>query len=350
MSLPTLGVVIVSFNASTELLDCLESLLAAPDVALHVVVVDNASSDDTVARFEDWASGKAPYAPPEDLPFALPPAAKPLALVDATAKAPSAPQITLIRSAVNLGFAGGVNLGLACLAANPAINRFWVLNPDSVVAPETPHAFATYQGELARFSLMGGRVTYVDPPDRIQSDGGIINYRTGVTSNLNQGRNAAQTPPPRNSFDFISGASMVASRAFYETAGPLPEEYFLYYEEVDWALRRGDLPLVFCPEARVYHRVGSSIGSRTMTRVATPFSTYFLYRARMMFLRRYAKGGLAGAWAYALAKAGQLALKGYRAEAAALLAGSWGGAPPKAIRARLSPEAARLAFDKAAGT
>ena len=344
MPLPSLGVVIVSFNASTELLDCLESLLAAPDVALHIVVVDNASSDDTVAQFEAWASGAAPYVPPEDLPFALTAAPKPLALVDAQANArtnaPATPQITLIRSAVNLG--------LACLAANPAINRFWVLNPDSVVAPETPLAFATYHGDAARFSLMGGRVTYVDPPDHILSDGGIINYRTGVTSNLHQGRDASQTPAPQTEFDFISGASMVASRAFYETAGPLPEEYFLYYEEVDWALRRRDLPLVFCPEARVYHRVGSSIGSRTMTRVATPFSTYFLYRARMMFLRRYAKGGLAGAWAYALAKAGQLALKGHRAEAVALLAGSWGGAPPKAVRARLSVEAAKLAFDRPA--
>lgn len=344
MPVSTLGVVIVSFNASTELLDCLESLLAAPDVSLHIVVVDNASSDDTVADFKRWASGVQAYTPPDDLPFTLHPAAKPLDVVGAEAKAPAAPQITLIQSGVNLGFAGGVNLGLACLAANPAITRFWVLNPDSVVAPQTPHAFATYEAPEGVFSLMGGRVTYVDPPDTIQSDGGIINYRTGVTSNLNQGQKAGNALP-LSEIDFISGASMVASRLFYETAGPLPEEYFLYYEEVDWALRRGELPLVFCPEARVYHRVGSSIGSRTMTRVATPFSTYFLYRARMMFLRRYAPKGLSGAWVYAVAKAAQLALKGYRAEAMALLKGSWGAAPPKDVRARLSIEAAKRAFD-----
>lgn len=345
--LPALGVVIVSFNSSDVILDCLESLLAAPGVALHVVVVDNASTDGTPETLEAWAAGRVPYAAPADLPFALAPAPKPLRLTSPEAEPPpAAPALTLIRAGVNGGFAAGVNLGLAELARHPGINRFWVLNPDSVAPPDTPRAFATHAAPGGRFSLMGGRVTYLDPPDQIQSDGGAINRLTGVTHNRHLGRSFAATPAPdADGLDFIPGSSMVASRRFYEAVGPLREEYFLYYEEVDWALRRGDLPLAFCPGARIYHRAGTAIGSPTLARIASPFSIYFLYRGRLRFMRRFFPRALPLAWAYALAKAGQIALKGYRAEARALLAACLGLPPPKAVRARLAPEAGRLAFD-----
>jgi GT2 family glycosyltransferase len=345
MTVPSLGVVIVSFNSSDVILDCLESLLAAPGVRLQVVVVDNASTDGTPALLEAWAAGRQPYLAPDDLPFALTPVAKPLQLDSGDSPAADGPCLTLLRAPVNGGFAAGVNLGLAHLARQPGIDRFWVLNPDSVVPPETPRIFATQQVPGGRFSLMGGRVTYLDPPDRVQIDGGTLNRRTGVTGNLNLGRSITDTAAPdAAAMDFITGASMVVSRAFYEAAGPMAEDYFLYYEEVDWAMRRGDLPLAICPGARVYHRAGTAIGSPTLGRIASAFSIYFKHRGRMRFMRRFHPGALPVAWAYSLAKAGQYALKGHRAEAAALLAGSRDAPPPAAVRDRLSPEAARLAF------
>lgn len=342
---PILGVVVVSFRSGTELQDCLESLLASEDVALRIVVVDNASPDDTLARLDDWASGSAPWDVPEDLPFALAPMAKPVPLDGSPV--PGAPEhrVTLLRSAVNTGFAGGVNIGLAHLAQDPAVDRFWVLNPDSVAAPGAAAAFARAPAPPSGFALMGGRVTYMDPPGRIQIDGGTLDRRTGVTGNLNLGRDIATTPPPgAEAMAFITGASMVASRAFYEAVGPLREDYFLYYEEVDWALRRGDLPLAFCPEARVYHRAGTAIGSPTLDRIASPFSLYFKHRARMRFVRRFLPWSRVTAWAYTLAKATQYALKGYRAEARAVLAGAADRPPSAAIRAQLGPEAAARAL------
>ena len=76
---PALGVVIVTFNSTDVILDCLESLFAATGTRLAIAVVDNASTDGTAALLRDWAAGRRPYVPPADLPFALHPCPKPLA-------------------------------------------------------------------------------------------------------------------------------------------------------------------------------------------------------------------------------------------------------------------------------
>lgn len=338
--LPPLGVAIVTFNAADVILDCLESLLAATGADLRIVVVDNASADDTVATIRAWAAGKTPYSAPGDIPFPLPPAAKPVSL-DGSGR------ITLVEAGVNAGFAAGVNIGLTHLAAMEGVDHFWVLNPDSVTPPHTPAAYAACVAANPGYGLMGGRTCYLDPPERIQMDGGTVNRWTGVTGNLNLGATDADTPcPTPDRFDFITGANVIASRRFYEDVGPMPEDYFLYYEEVDWAARGAHLPRVFCKTARVYHRTGTAIGSPTLDRIASPFSMYFKYRGRMRFVARTNPVALPVAWAYAMAKAAQITLKGARAEAWALIAGASGMKPPRAVAERLSPEAAAIAFGR----
>jgi GT2 family glycosyltransferase len=142
MTLPSLGVVVVTFNAADVILDCLVSLLAASGVRLDIVVVDNASTDATVVTLRDWASGAQPYRVPEDMPFALVPPTGPVSLTGVPGA--NGHSVTLIAAHSNSGFAGGVNRGLTHLATRPEVDRFWILNPDSAVPPQTPKAFATY--------------------------------------------------------------------------------------------------------------------------------------------------------------------------------------------------------------
>ena len=338
----SLGVVIVTFNAEDVIADCLESLVAASAGRLRIVLVDNASMDGTCAAIHGWASGAQPYRMPDSLPFTLTPVPKPLPVVEmAPDGIPAAgPRITLVRSGVNRGFAGGVNMGLACLARDPEIRNFWVLNPDSMVPPAAVDRLLDQLADSPPFALMGGRVAYLDRPKNIQIDGGQIDWKTGVTINLHLNRNTLKCPPPDPAtLDFIMGASMVASRRFYETAGPMPEEYFLYYEEVDWAQRRGDLPLAYCAGFTIYHQAGSAIGSPGLGRSASPFSLYFKHRGRMRFLRRFRRAALPRGYAYGLGKAAQLALARDGAGARAILAGTFDRPPPAAIARRLSPEA-----------
>lgn len=345
--MPTLGVVIPAFNSADVILDCLESLIATHDVQLDIVVPDNASTDGTVQLLCDWAAGRHAYSPPDDLPFKQTPVEKPLlpSIEKTTWTTARGHRIRLIETGINGGFAAAVNVGLAWLAAQPQLDRFWILNPDSAVPPGTAYAFATQAAPEGGFSLMGGRVVYLERPDQIQMDGGLIDWRTGVTHNANQNKSPNTTPvPDPATFDFISGASMVASRQFYEQAGPLVEDYFLYYEEVDWALRRGALPLAYCAQGLVYHRAGTAIGSPAPGRPATPFALYFRFRNRIWFIRHFRPSSLPLAFAFSVAKACQLLIQRAPLEAWTVLTASIGRPPSRDIRARLTPDAADMAF------
>ena len=271
-----MGCVIVTYNSAEHILDCLNSLAEAQSVVLKLVLVDNASCDVTVELVRDWTAQ-------HDL------------------------ELSLIQAPKNLGFAAGVNLGLRQLLNDPALDRFWILNPDCTVPPHTPVALAC---SPLPFALLGSRIAYQEPDSQIQIDGGRINSWTGATQNINIGKDSASTPlPDVADLDFVSGASMVASREFLEQSGFMPEQYFLYYEEVDWAKMRGELPLAICEDAIVYHSAGASIGSPTLDRGPSPVSAYFKHRARMMFMAKHQPLRLPVAYLFGLGKVLQHALR-----------------------------------------
>lgn len=337
-TLPKIGVVVVSFGSGDVILECLESLLASTGVDLRIVVVDNASPDDTCARIEAWASGAAPFQRAAGSPLAGAPAVpKPVAMKthrrgDAYGELGA---LSLIHSGGNLGFAGGVNVGLDALRGQ--VDWFWVLNPDCAVPPATARAFADAAASGGPFSLMGGRVLYYSHPGLVQSDGGRFSRLTGVCSQVNAGVPVGSAlRPDASSLDWISGACMIVSPDFLEAEGPMREDYFLYYEEVDWAFRRGARPLSVAPQAIVYHHGGTTIGTGSIGRRPSPFANYFNYRNRIRFCRRFVSKFPAGAFAYGLAKAAQLLLKGAPDEAYAIVAGMFETLPPpRPIRERL---------------
>jgi len=295
-----MGVVLVTYNSQADIAACLNSLNAA-DIAMQIVVVDNASTDGTIAKVQ--ASKQA---------------------------------LTLLKMPQNIGFAAGVNQGLAYLMQNPALDRFWVLNPDSTCTASTPRALATHPEP---FALLGCRITYADPADQIQIDAGTVNWWTGATGNMGLGCAATRPPPDMTKADFISGASMVASRAFIEAAGPMPEDYFLYYEEVDWAMRRGDLPLAFCDDARVFHAAGASIGSPTLARGPSEVSTYFKHRARLRFIARFNPVALPVAYLFGWAKIMQSLSRGQWRSAMSALRAIHGLRPSAVVRAAIGESA-----------
>lgn len=321
-----MGVVVLTFHSSDVIEACLNSLIASDHADLRIVVVDNNSKDNTVALVKAWAQAQA------------------LELADGNAGVQGA-RITLIETGANLGFAGGVNRGLAHLQADPQVELFWVLNPDSEALPVTARAYAEHAAQNPGFGLMSGRTLYHEAPRLIQSDGGRVRPWSGVCEHVNSrlAPEAAIRPDP-GTLDFVSGANMVASRAFLDQVGLMVEDYFLYFEEVDWAARRGNLPLVICEDALVLHHGGTVIGSGTVSQAPSPFSNFFNYRNRMRFMRRFSPMRLPVAWGVSMLKIAKMVLQGD-------IKGAWGGftglngfPPPRAIRDRIAPEDREMAF------
>lgn len=320
-----MGIAIVTYNSTEHILPCLETLLASTIAhRLRIVIVDNASTDGTVSMIRNWATGRIPAVWPPDCPVTPTATAKPVS-ISHPGPGRIFDLVTLIEADRNGGFAAGVNTALKVLRDDPEIDRFWVLNPDSLIPPDTPEKLMNHP---PGFGLLGNRVAYAEDPQVIQIDAGRIDRWTGRTDNISLGEPVFVSPPDITQADFICGASMVASRRFLETAGLMPEEYFLYYEEVAWAQRRGNLPLAFHPNALVYHVAGGSIGSPTLSRGPSCVSLYHKHRSRMIFIRDHHPSQIPTAIAFGLAKAGQALIKQGPKQAVAVLYGLFGAAYP----------------------
>lgn len=330
-----LAVVICTFCSADVITACLDSLRATRGAAVRVAVCDNGSTDDTLAVVADWAAQN-------DVTLGHAKAG------DQTSTEPDLPWLTLITSDRNLGFAGGVNFGLHWFLTRVEIDLFWVLNPDSQVEAGTAAAYAACAANAGPFALMGGRTRYLAAPGYIQSDGGRVRTGTGgVCMNVNQGLLPSEaTPPASETLHFLSGANLVASRLFVETVGLMREDYFLYYEEIDWAFRRGALPLITCPEAVVHHHGGTVIGSGAVDRRPSAFANYFNYRNRMRFVARFAWYMLPVTYALSMAQLIKLALKGGVSEAVSGMRGLHALRPPADVAARIDPNVADLAFGR----
>lgn len=331
-----IGVVVVAYNSGDVIVDCISSLIATGDDGLHIVVVDNASPDDGVALIHEWAVRVGVALEERTVDPAEPGAPDPVA------------KVSLLRCAENLGFAGGVNVGLRALGALTTVELFWVLNPDCVVDAGAPAAYRRKAREVGQFGLMSGRTLYCDPPNCVQSDGARVSRLTGVCSNINSGMAADLTSMPApDRIDYFIGANVVATRKHLLEVGLMPELYFLFYEEVEWAVRRGNLPLATCPDAIVRHHAGTSIGSGKPERPPSPFANYFNFRNRIWFVRRNYPISLPTAYIFSLLKMIQMVLKRDLAGALAAFCGVHGFSPSANIRNQLSAESAARAFDPA---
>lgn len=297
MTAPRLGVVLVNWRRADDTIECLESLLRST-VPLHVAVVDNGSGDGSLDTIAAWAEGAKPAVAAAAAMAALttPPVAKPVAHERLTAEAalarPPMTGLSLIDAGRNTGFAAGNNLGLAHLQQVAAIDHFWLLNNDTIVEPGAAAALLDHFDSHDGIGICGTIVRYYWQPDRVQALNGHrfnrwlgtargIGHGTAADAPFDAGRVAADT-------DFVLGASLAISRDFLATIGPMNEQYFLYFEEIDWAARnRGRFATGFADKAVVFHKEGGSIGSSGRPGERSPLSDYWLTRSRLAFIRRY---------------------------------------------------------------
>jgi GT2 family glycosyltransferase len=276
-------IVVLGFNHAEYTLACLETLFLLDPPATWVIVVDNASTDNTVEQVRHRgakAVREGTAASFDEHAAALSEEAASLAsslarhsFRPATRRGLSAdttrPALYLLRSPFNKGYAGGNNLGIA-LALSLGADAVWILNNDATVDKAALGAMRERLFSKSRPGLCGSLVLYADSGQAgqvVQCRGGGFTHRWTMLSKLNaRGMSLsdarADTPEKiERELNFIYGASVMASRAFIERIGLMDENYFMYCEEQDWAFRAGGrFDLAYAPDALVRHREGGTTG------------------------------------------------------------------------------------------
>jgi GT2 family glycosyltransferase len=293
---PRVWIILVNWNGWRDTIECLESVLRLDYDNYGVIVCDNASTDGSLDAIAAWADGARPAAPVRGPLAALsaPPVPKPVPYCQlaagqaAPADLPQRP-LLLVQTGANLGFAGGNNVGIRLALADPGCAYVWLLNNDTVAAPDSLAQLVAVAGADARIGITGSVNCFYGEPQRIQAVGGGYFARRTVRTGLH-GHGlplSALTPAlvrqAETGLDWVSGASMLVSRPFIEAVGVMEEQYFLYFEEIDWALR-GETAFrhALAPLARIYHKAGSATGEQG----DSPFAIYTQYRSRFKLYRK----------------------------------------------------------------
>ena len=270
-----LAIVVLQYGRWHDTVSCLQSLVPAVQAKLaRIIVVDNASPDDSVARLHAWIDGALPSVPrpvhdtvaPHWWPLSG--AAAKWAVRSAAARVDCAladTAWTLIPSHDNRGFAAGMNHGLREAMADPRIDAVWLLNNDVVVSPECVAAVRTAIDRAPlNVGQFGMTVCYYDRPTIVQSVGWCRwNSWLASTHRVHDGASLSQ-PLSRDAHmpGYVYGASWVLRTDALREVGLLSEESFLYGEELDWTCRatpRWQVQLI--PDALVWHREGATIGA-----------------------------------------------------------------------------------------
>ncbi|MCG2840239.1 glycosyltransferase family 2 protein [Sandaracinobacter sp. RS1-74] len=294
---PRLAVIVINWNRWADSLECLESLMRT-DQPVRIVLIDNASADDSLERIRAWASGAESWESPAGPLGRLtrPPLRKPIPIRELTDEEaltarPGQELLTIIRSSENRGFAGGNNLAMRHALNDPAVAYCWCLNNDTVVEPDAPRALLARMDATHKVGMCGTQVRFYHRPGTWQQlNGSRFKLMTGQSHGI--GANVPVTRPfdPKKvalDTDFVLGASLAVSRAFLETVGFMEESYFLYFEEMDWSVRnRGRFAIAFAHGAIVYHKEGGSIGSSGKRGQRSETAEYYLLRSRLKFYRR----------------------------------------------------------------
>ncbi len=241
-----LSIITINYNGVKDTCELIDSIPFKEN--MEVIVVDNASKEDNASIISERF-----------------------------------PQVKVIRSDKNLGFAGGNNLGIKEAKGD----YIFLINNDTY--------FKNFNIELLINRLESSdKIGVVCPKLRFAWDNNPIQY-AGYTSLSNITlRNRAigfgeddhgQYDTP-HSTPYAHGAAMLIKREAIEKVGLMPECFFLYYEEIDWSMMftRAGYEIWYDPSCTVYHKESQTTGQNS------PLRTYYITRNRLLLVKRNYKG------------------------------------------------------------
>jgi GT2 family glycosyltransferase len=283
---PHVGIILVNWNGLSDTLECVRSCLRLDGPRFRIVIVDNGSSDGSCQTL--------------------------------AASFAADPRITLLSARGNLGFAGGNNRGIAW-ALDAGADFVWLLNNDTIVNPTTLRALVDAASTHSRAGIFGSKIHFRDRPDTIWFAGGFIQARGHHYS-----RHRGMGEVDRGQYDrveemeFITGCSLLVRAATLRDIRRMTEDYFLYWEDVDWCTRArlAGWQCLYVPQSTLMHKVGAT--ANRQPEMQRRYET----RNRLLYQWRFNRPGAVEALAFLLAGTIRSYLGGDRHSFRAPLAGA----------------------------
>jgi GT2 family glycosyltransferase len=239
-----LFVVILNWNGKNDTLACLTSLQNIESPAFDTIIVDNGSTDDSVVEI-----------------------------------AKRFPQVSLIETGKNLGYAGGNNIGIEHALKHGA-DLVLLLNNDTIVDKHFIQALLTSSQNHPNVAIFGAYPIQMANPEKIDHLGGRWNTATATFDLVGLGAlRGFKTEQP---LDYVCGCSILIRKQVFEKIGLLEPTFFLFWEEADFCMRakKAGFEIEVCYEAIVLHKVSASFVG------GTPHKTYFWWRGRLLWMDR----------------------------------------------------------------
>lgn len=258
-SMTTACIIILNWQNWQDTVACLNTLIQLKSsLPFKIIVCDNGSQDDSFSQLSRWAYQHFP----SDCHIFN-------AVQDAANLSKNLSnnhaKFTLIQTGKNLGFAGGNNVGIRYAMTDPDCEYLWILNNDTLVAEnalEMLYCSAQHRPDVA---LFGSTVVDFSHPTVVQCAGGC-RYFPWLTRFQNvfggQSLHFVLSQPENIKLDYVYGAAMFIRTDVVRRIGILNEEYFLFYEELDYThrLKQQGLQIGWCKLSVVYHKCSATIG------------------------------------------------------------------------------------------
>jgi len=249
---PKVYIIVLNYRNYTDTIECLESLLKLQYGNKEIIVIDNASPNDSNKYLKQWVFEN------------------------------KGQPVEFIANNSNLGYAGGNNVGIRRALKDPKMQFVWVLNNDTIVDSNALTALVEKMNDNLNVGVCGSKLIYNWDRTKIQGFGGIYNKWVGAVGTI---KNENEI----DKMDYVIGASMFIRREVLTTIGLLSEDYFLFFEELDYAQRIKGKYLMSCAcDSIVYHKEGASIGAKAAKPKETSYiSDYYTIRNRILITKKY---------------------------------------------------------------
>lgn len=241
-------IILLNYNNYRDTIECVNSIIEnEKQIKYKIVVVDNSSTNDSVKKLQQIEN------------------------------------IHLIVSNENNGFANGNNIGIK-YALEQGAEYILLLNNDTIITQNAISKMYKKIEEHQEIGIMGARIMYYDEPNKINCIGGKIDWTKAIAVIENKDENYEEKQEDFKYTEFMTGCCMLIKKEVIERAGYLPEEYFMYYEDVDYCVQVLDsgFKLGICLDSIIYHKESASSGGK-----ASPFAIKWNTRNRLIFIKKY---------------------------------------------------------------